>query len=108
MSKAKTDAAEREAQRRLASMLDAIMAESNALGELLFAKNRSYGNSAFDPIRIFSRVSWEEAIRVRIDDKLSRIARGGDYDAEDTIVDLAGYLILLRAGIRLRAAGLLP
>ena len=33
---------------------------------------------------------------MRIDDKLSRLARGTDYADEDTVLDLIGYLVLLR------------
>ena len=69
--------------------------ECQNLAEMLKAKNRQYGNSFADPVRIFSRVSPEEGLRIRIDDKLSRIARGQDA-GEDTILDLIGYLILLR------------
>ena len=69
--------------------------ECQNLAEMLKAKNRQYGNSFADPVRIFSRVSPEEGLRIRIDDKLSRIARG-DAAGEDTILDLIGYLILLR------------
>jgi len=69
--------------------------ECQNLAEMLKAKNRQYGNSFADPVRIFSRVSPEEALLIRIDDKLSRIARGQDA-GEDTILDLIGYLVLLR------------
>jgi len=86
-----------------------IYEECNAIKELLIAKNKKYGNSALNPVRIFSKASAEEAINVRIDDKLSRIARGfgqdmntGDATAEDTEQDLIGYLILKRVGRKLR------
>ena len=69
--------------------------ECQNLAEMLKAKNRQYGNSFADPVRIFSKAAPEEALLIRIDDKLSRIARG-DAAGEDTILDLAGYLILLR------------
>ena len=72
-----------------------IDVECQNLAEMLKAKNRAYGNSFADPVRIFSRVSPEEGLRIRIDDKLSRIARGQDA-GEDTILDLIGYLVLLR------------
>jgi len=62
----------------------------------LLHKNRLYGDSAFKPLRVFSKADATEQIRVRIDDKLSRIARGEEA-GEDTILDLAGYLILLLA-----------
>ena len=69
--------------------------ECQNLAEMLKAKNRQYGNSFADPVRIFSKSTPEEALLIRIDDKLSRIARGQDA-GEDTILDLVGYLILLR------------
>lgn len=63
---------------------------------LLLQKNLAYGDSALNPIRIFSQADASEQLRVRIDDKLSRLARGDhDWDDEDTIMDLAGYLVLL-------------
>ena len=64
--------------------------------EMLLAKNRAYGDSATSPIRVFSRADATEQLLVRIDDKLSRIARGHTYADEDTVLDLVGYLILLR------------
>ena len=67
---------------------------------LLLSKNKAYGNSALEPVRIFSKASPEEQIRVRIDDKLSRLARG-QGDDEDTVLDLLGYLVLLRIASRL-------
>ena len=69
--------------------------ECQNLAEMLKSKNRQYGNSFADPVRIFSKATPEEGLRIRIDDKLSRIARGNDA-GEDTILDLVGYLILLR------------
>ena len=67
----------------------------DAIKEILLEKNRQYGNSALEPVRIFSKASNEEQILVRLDDKLSRLARGTS-GGEDVILDLIGYLILLR------------
>jgi hypothetical protein len=64
--------------------------------DLLIAKNKAYGNSALNPIRIFSKASSYEQLSVRIDDKLSRIMRGEDFENEDTITDLLGYFILYK------------
>ena len=72
-----------------------IRDECRRVERLLVAKNKAYGNSALDPLRIFSSADPAEQIRVRIDDKLSRIARGHAAD-EDVELDLIGYLILLR------------
>ena len=73
-----------------------IVQECNYIRDLLLEKNRSYGNSALKPLRIFSRSSSLEQLRVRIDDKLSRIARGKKYKDEVTTEDLLGYLVLYR------------
>lgn len=67
--------------------------------ELLISKNRSYGDSALNPTRIFSKCDAVEQIKVRIDDKLSRLKSGNAF-GEDVILDLLGYLILLRIAIR--------
>lgn len=67
----------------------------NDIAELLILKNKSYGDSAMSPLRIFSKADRTEQIKVRIDDKLSRIARGNEI-GEDTIQDLIGYLVLLK------------
>lgn len=73
-----------------------IIRECQSIQEMLIAKNRAYGNSALDPLRIFSKASVDEQLNVRIDDKLSRILRGSQTESipEDTIKDLIGYLIL--------------
>lgn len=65
------------------------------IATLLKEKNRSYGNAALDPIRVFSRLDSYQQLLVRIDDKLSRIKRGDNTFNEDTVRDLVGYLILL-------------
>lgn len=63
------------------------------LGTMLLSKNASYGNAALEPLRIFSKADSVEQLKVRIDDKLSRLQRGSDI-GEDTVKDLTGYLIL--------------
>ena len=65
------------------------------IAALLIDKNEAYGNSALDPIRIFSRSDTVEQLNVRIDDKLSRIGRGKEL-TEDVVTDLIGYLVLLK------------
>jgi hypothetical protein len=62
---------------------------------MLCDKNAAYGNSALDPIRVFSRADADEQIKVRIDDKLSRVKFGSEYPGDDTVLDTIGYLILL-------------
>ena len=79
------------AQLKIAAVCDEIKA-------LLLKKNSQYGNSALDPIRIFSKASPQEQLLVRIDDKLSRIQRGAGLLAadEDVVNDLIGYLVLYK------------
>lgn len=69
------------------------------IADLLISKNTAYGNSALEPMRVFSVASPLEQINVRIDDKLSRIRRQSENaetstDTEDAKVDLLGYLVL--------------
>jgi hypothetical protein len=65
--------------------------------EMLVAKNKKYGNSALEPLGVFSQLSAKEGLLVRIDDKLKRIKNGSlDKDDEDVINDLIGYLVLLK------------
>ena len=66
--------------------------------DLLLKKNQAYGNSALEPIRVFSKASSCEQILVRIDDKLNRIKQGANIlsEDEDVLQDLIGYLILLK------------
>lgn len=64
--------------------------------ELLLEKNRKYGDSALNPVRVFSKSDTMEQIRVRLDDKLSRLRNQQQDEDEDVITDLLGYLILLK------------
>jgi len=47
-----------------------------------------YGNLALAPLRIFSRADPVEQLNVRIDDKLSRIARGREFAGGDFTRDI--------------------
>jgi len=76
-----------------------IRAECDALKAMLLAKNEAYGNSALEPVRIFSKAGPIEQILVRLDDKLSRMRRG-KAAGEDVELDLLGYLALLRIARR--------
>ena len=80
--------------------VEEITQQCDAIKKMLILKNEAYGNSVSDPIRIFSNLSPVEALNVRIDDKLSRIARGHNA-GEDTELDLIGYLILKRCILKL-------
>ena len=74
------------------------------LAKLLIEKNRKYGNSALDPVRVFSKADLLETIRVRMDDKLCRIKNEQSDEDEDVYMDLAGYLVLYMIGLKQRKA----
>jgi len=80
-----------------------IRDECRKVAMMLIEKNAAYGNSALNPVRIFSKADTIEQLLVRIDDKLSRIVRGAE-SGEDVVLDLIGYLILFRIAKR-RAGG---
>lgn len=73
-----------------------IKAACNEIAEMLIQKNRSYGDSALNPMRVFSKAHPLEQLNVRMDDKLSRLLRGdlSIHQEEDVEKDLVGYLIL--------------
>ena len=68
------------------------------IGQLLIAKNEQYGDSVNKPLRLFSKLDSQAGVRVRIDDKLSRLARGNDSIESDMDIvdDLIGYLVMLK------------
>lgn len=68
----------------------------DGIRDMLIKKNQSYGDSAVDPIRIFSKADNLEQIKVRIDDKLSRISRGSEFYGDNDLDDLIGYLLLFK------------
>ena len=78
----------------------AITEECDGIKKMLLQKNRLYGNSALEPVRVFSKAGAVEQIRVRLDDKLSRLASGRADEDEDVTLDLIGYLVLLRIALR--------
>lgn len=64
------------------------------LGDMISEKNKRYGDAALTPINIFSSLKSDEQIRIRIDDKISRI-RNSDELRKNDVIDLTGYLVLL-------------
>jgi hypothetical protein len=73
-----------------------IWSACHSIAQMLIEKNIAYGDSALDPVRIFSKASPIEQLHVRIDDKLSRLMKGTDYPGDNDIDDLIGYLVLLK------------
>ncbi len=81
-----------------------VRAVTDSIASLLIEKNAAYGDSALNPVRVFSKADPVEQIRVRLDDKLSRLARGSAA-GEDVELDLIGYLVLLRVARKRAVAG---
>jgi hypothetical protein len=78
----------------------------NQIKSLLLLKNKAYGDSALEPVRIFSKNDSLDGLLVRIDDKLSRIKNVGvsSNATEDTLMDLIGYLVLLKVQLNKKDA----
>ena len=82
---------------RSETMQENITKTCEGMARLLVAKNQRYGNSALEPMRVFSRADPAEGILVRLDDKLSRIKHAssdGKPLRKNDIADMIGYLIL--------------
>ena len=81
---------------------DLIREVCDELRDFLLEKNEQYGDSAINPVRIFSKAAPHEQLLIRMDDKLSRLARGDDRleSDEDVVNDLIGYLILYKVARR--------
>jgi len=88
----------------LTEVQKAITEICDEIKDLLIRKNKAYGNSALDPIRVFSKSDTKEQLNVRIDDKLSRIKDGYEFEDEKTEEDLIGYLILKEVWRRINEA----
>lgn len=76
---------------------------TDAMKDLLLYKNQKYGDSAINPIEIFTKHlkttdTKTAAILVRIDDKLSRVKNADTLRSND-ICDLIGYLTLLNVAL---------
>lgn len=83
-----------------------ISDEFDRLKAKVIDKNKRYGDSVINPIRIYSNSDEYEQIFVRIDDKLNRIKnillsrdkktlRYDNKDFWDAVDDMIGYHILL-------------
>lgn len=81
----------------------AVRAVLDELFDLIQSKNAAYGDAALNPLRVFSKnLSVEDMLRVRMDDKLSRLSRGAKA-GEDPEWDLFGYLVLMFANRKRQA-----
>jgi hypothetical protein len=77
---------------------DKIELLMNNFKEFLKEKNRRYGNSALQPVNIFSSVQSGDQIKNRLDDKLSRIKQTTEQNValrKNDVADIFGYVALL-------------
>lgn len=70
------------------------MEATESVATMLLEKNAKYGDSALNPISIFSKGSSADALLARIDDKLARIKNKDEIDRDD-LMDITGYMVLL-------------
>lgn len=77
----------------ITSFSDNLCCVLSSLERLLIIKNKAYGNSALEPINIFSKSTSEDVILQQIDHKLSRIKNATKPCKNDT-TDLLGYLLI--------------
>lgn len=85
---------------RISASADRIISMCDSIKMMLLDKNRKYGDSALAPKRVFSKADPVEQLKVRIDDKLSRIQSGQEDEDEDVYKDLVGYLVLLMIALK--------
>lgn len=87
---------------KLGQSQHAIVETIEELKKFLLDKNNQYGDSALQPIRIFSKADKSEQLKVRIDDKLNRLMQGNaNLEPDDDVIkDLIGYLVLLLIQMR--------
>jgi len=64
------------------------------LKEFLIEKNRRYGNSALEPMKIFGDFDAEDLLKIRLTDKIMRI-KNSEIDRKNDYIDMLGYIILL-------------
>lgn len=80
------------------TQVDLICEVCEDIKQLLIGKHMSYGGAAFEDVTVAGRViPAEDAILVRMGDKIRRLTKGREYESENSIQDLAGYAILLMA-----------
>ena len=67
----------------------------DGIKDMLLYKNEKYGDSALNPNNIFYKGGATESIKIRLDDKLSRVKNNyGDMRVND-VADIIGYCVLL-------------
>jgi hypothetical protein len=80
---------------------EAIKLVCTDLMNLLLEKNEKYGNSVLAPSSEIASIPALVGCVSRVQDKIKRLRLGSEYPGDDTLFDLAGYIVLLLAGLRL-------
>lgn len=80
-----------ESQKKISEICDSIK-------DLLLYKNEKYGDSALNPNNIFYKGDSTNSIKIRLDDKISRIKNCDETRVND-VADVTGYCILLLASM---------
>lgn len=62
--------------------------------EFLKEKNRRYGDSALNAVKIFSKLEPDNQICIRLDDKINRVINAKEIKKND-VCDILGYIELL-------------
>ena len=73
-----------------------IWTTCHSIAHMLIEKNIAYGDSALNPVRIFSKADPAEQLRVRIDDKIIRLMKCTEYIDDNNNKELIRYLVLLK------------
>ena len=70
----------------------------DSMKDLLLYKNQKYGDSALNPNNIFYKGDSTNSIKIRLDDKISRIKNCEETRIND-VADVIGYCTLLLVSI---------
>lgn len=86
-------------QQAFESTQDRIKEVTLAMQELLLEKNKRYGDAAINPTNTFSKLSGQDSIKIRLDDKLKRVQSSEETRVND-VCDIIGYCTLLLISMR--------
>ena len=88
-------------EKQVEELNEMVNHKAHELIEHVISKNRKYGNSALNPIRIMSTADKLEQLYIRLDDKFNRLINRQNDDDEDLPFDVAGYFILIYVHFKL-------
>lgn len=69
----------------------------NGIKTLLSKRQEHYGNTIGEPVRIVSKLGPLARVKVYVDQKLARLAKGDVKTAADSLSDTVGFAVLMRA-----------